>query len=80
MAEITWDPPEMRPANAEALEAEIAEVSRGARVKLTLKDGVWLVRALLPAALCQRKADFAARDVSRDVAEALRDADLPARP
>jgi hypothetical protein len=35
------------------------------------------VRALMPAAMCQRGADFSSRDVSGRVAEALAEEGLP---
>lgn len=80
MSRIEWRPAESRPPNAPALEALIAQVAPAAVVTLTLaEDGCWQVRALLPAAMCARGADFSSRDVSARVASVLDDHDCPAR-
>lgn len=79
VSNVSWDPEGRRPRDAPILEDEIRRVVPGAQVKLTLRDGEWLVRALLPAAMCARGAGLAARDVSARVAEVLLDHDLPAR-
>jgi hypothetical protein len=79
MADVSWSPEQSRPVNAARLEDEIRHVAPGAQVKLTFRDGEWLVRALLPSAMCPRGADLSARDVSAVVAEVLADHDLPAR-
>ena len=80
MIKVLWRPAESRPANAPALEAAVADAVPAAEVTLTLADdGVWQVRALLPAAMCARGGDFASRDVSARVASVLDDHDCPAR-
>jgi len=77
---VLWKPAESRPQNAAALEAAIEQVAPAAQVTLTVADdGVWQVRALLPAAMCARGGDFASRDVSARVASVLDDHDCPAR-
>jgi hypothetical protein len=77
---VTWKPAERRPADGDALEAAIGRAVPAAVVTLTLADdGVWQVRALLPAAMCARGGDFASRDVSARVASLLDDHDCPAR-
>ena len=79
LTNVSWEPDARKPQDALILEDEIGRVVPGAQVKLTLREGEWLVRALLPAALCQRGADLSARDASARVAEVLLDHDLPAR-
>jgi hypothetical protein len=80
LIKVLWRPVESRPANADALEAAVADAVPAAEVTLTrADDGVWQVRALLPAAMCARGGDFASRDVSARVASVLEDHDCPAR-
>ena len=62
---------------ATAFEEVVRRSAPGAQVKLTLLDGIWRVRALLPAAMCARGGTFADRDASRQVAEALEAEGLP---
>ena len=73
MPDISWQPEDRRPANAAEVEAEIDRVARGGVVRLTLVQGGWRVRALLPAAMCARGASASDRDVSDKVAEILID-------
>lgn len=75
---IVWDPEDQKPASFSDLEVEIRRAVPHASVKLTFADGAWLVRALNPAAICQRGGDFLSRDVSAAVAEVLADNDVPA--
>ena len=75
---IVWDPEDRKPALFSDLEAQIRHAAPYASVKLTFADGAWLVRALNPAAMCQRGGDFLSRDVSAAVAEVLIDNDVPA--
>jgi hypothetical protein len=77
VTDVVWDPEDRKPADAADLEAEIRRVAKGASVKLTLRKGVWLVRALAPAATCQRGPELGERDVSAAVAEVLADHDHP---
>ena len=79
MPKIVWEPEAARPKEWVAAEEAIREVAAAAEVKLTLRNGEWFVRALLPPAMCHRGRDFSARDVSAAVAEALADNDIPAR-
>jgi len=74
---VEWGPPEARPAGADAVERLIDEVAPGARVKITVGPDGWRVRALAPAAMCDRGASLAARDPSARVAEALSEAGYP---
>jgi hypothetical protein len=78
LSTISWSPEEASPAEAAALEAKIAAMAPGAQVKLTLIDGVWLVRALTPGAMCARGGDFSTRDSSAAIAEMLSEEGLPA--
>jgi hypothetical protein len=73
---VSWIPPEQRPAEADAIEAEIAATVPAAEVRLTHAGAGWRVRALLPAAMCQRGSSFAERDVSARIAEIVEDAGL----
>jgi hypothetical protein len=73
-ASVVWDPEDRRPADAEQLEEEILKAAPGAQVKLTLRNGVWTVRALRPAAMCSRGASAGERDASAVVAAILVDA------
>jgi hypothetical protein len=77
-ASVTWSPEGARPADAAGFEAKIAALAPGSQVKLTLVDGVWLVRALTPGAMCVRGGDFSTRDASAAIAEMLSDEGLPA--
>ena len=79
VSNVWWEPDQSKPRDASALEDEIQRAAPGAQVKLTLRDGQWLVRALLPAAMCGRGGGLASRDVSAVVADLLADHDLPAR-
>ena len=74
-----WEPASARPEDAAALESEFQRAAPGAQVKLTLKEGVWTVRALASAAMCARGPEFADRDVSATIVEILEEHDLPAR-
>jgi hypothetical protein len=80
MASVVWEPETMKPGNAAALEARIGRVAPGAVVKLTLREGEWRVRALMPASFCTRGSGFDARDRSAAVADMLDEAGCPARP
>jgi hypothetical protein len=74
----SWSPEP--PADADALEAAIAEAVPGAVVTLTrAADGAWQVRALLPLGQCTRGRDVMSREVSHVVVEVLNDLDVPAR-
>jgi hypothetical protein len=75
---VEWDPDAAKPADASSLEDEIRRVAPGARVKITLRGGRWLVRALGPGGMCARGTDLAGRDVSDAVAQILTDHDHPA--
>jgi hypothetical protein len=75
---VEWDPDDGKPADASSLEDEIGRVAPGARVKLTLRNGRWLVRALAPGAMCARGTALSGRDVSDAVAQILTDHDHPA--
>ena len=76
---VEWDPDQRRPADADVLEREIARAAPASRVKLTWLGDAWLVRALAPAALCNRGPDVSQRDVSATIAELLADHGHPAR-
>jgi hypothetical protein len=76
---VLWDPEQRRPADADVLEQEIARVAPASRVKLTWLGDAWLVRALAPAALCNRGPVLSQRDVSATIAELLADHGHPAR-
>lgn len=79
MTTVLWDPDEGKPVDASALEQEIERIAPDARVKITLVNGEWRVRALNPAAMCARGADLSGRDVSDAVAQVLVDHDYPAQ-
>lgn len=78
MTAVEWDPDDRKPADAAVLEDEIRRVAPGARVKITLRGGRWLVRGLGPAGMCARGTDLSGRDVSEVVAQILADHDHPA--
>lgn len=80
MSDIFWIPEDRKPPNAAEIETEIDRISRGGVVRLTLVDGAWRVRALLPAAMCGRGVSVTARDVSDKVAEFLSDLGCPVVP
>lgn len=79
MTTIVWDPEEEKPADAAVLEEDIRVVAPDAQVKLTLRDGVWVVRALRPAAMCSRGGSVTERDRSAPVAAILSEAGYRAR-
>jgi hypothetical protein len=78
VTKVEWDPDDGKPADSSLLEDEISRLAPGARVKITLRDGRWLVRALGPSGMCARGADLSSRDVSETVAQVLLDHDHPA--
>ena len=79
MPNVLWDPDGEKPEHAARLEAEMQRIAPGAQVKLTFRDGEWLVRALAPSAMCSRGGEFTSRDVSAGIAELLNDNDCRAR-
>jgi hypothetical protein len=74
---IEWDPPEARPADGEEVEGLIDSVARGAQVKVRVRPEGWRVRALGGAAMCERGAGLAGRDLSQRVADLLEEAGYP---
>ena len=78
MADVTWNPDDRKPREAEALERQIRELAPGAEVKMTLRGDAWLVRALAPAGMCYRGGGLAGRDVSATIAELLSESGYPA--
>ena len=80
MSDISWIPDHRKPTNAAEIETLIDRVVRGGVVRLTLVDGAFWVRALLPAAMCGRGVSVTARDVSDKVAEFLSDLGCPVVP
>jgi len=79
MADVTWDPEERKPADADDLAEAIGRLAPATRVKLTWLGDYWLVRALAPSALCTRGPGVSARDVSATIAQLLTDNGQPAR-
>ncbi|MEO8499557.1 MAG: hypothetical protein ABI565_01485 [Vicinamibacteria bacterium] len=80
MPDISWIPDDRKPPNSDEIEREIDRVSRGGVVRLTLVEGGWRVRALLPAAMCSRGGSATDRDVSDKVTEILSDHGCPVAP
>jgi hypothetical protein len=78
MATIDWNAPDGPLAEADEVARIVDLVAPAAEVCINVRADGWSVRALLPAAMCGQGGVVAARDVSRKVAEALRDAGYPA--
>lgn len=77
MPDITWEPDHRKPLDAAEIEQEIHRVTGGGVVRMTLRETGWLVRALMPAAMCGRGAAASERDATEKVVEVLLDYDCP---